>query len=257
MDFLPAIVSALGAVWWLTPVALVLALVKTPWFKGMVGEFLVKLIARWRLPADVYHPLHNVTLPTPDGTTQIDHVFVSRFGVFVIETKHMKGWIFGGEKQPNWTQKIYRKTVVFQNPLRQNHKHINTLEMLLDVPADAVQSIVVFTGDNTFKTPMPPNVTAGGGYVRYIRSFTTPVPSDEKVQKTIGAIESGRLAPTRATDRQHVAQLKARTDPNAVRQCPKCGSEMVLRTVKRGTNVGKRFWGCSTFPACRVRQTAE
>jgi len=34
-------------------------------------------------------------IPIDKGTTQIDHVLVSRFGIFVIETKNMKGWIFG------------------------------------------------------------------------------------------------------------------------------------------------------------------
>ena len=257
MDFLPAIVSALGTMWWLIPAAVVLALIKTPWFKGMVGEFLVKLAARLRLPADVYHAMHNVTVPTPDGTTQIDHVFVSRFGIFVVETKHMRGWIFGGEKQPKWTQKIYRKTVSFQNPLRQNYKHVKALEAMLDVPGEVIHSVVAFTGDSTFKTPMPANVTHGGGYVRYIRSFKTPVLNDEQVRQAIAAIESGRLAATWATHRQHVEHLNARAEFNAARQCPKCGSEMVLRTVKRGTNVGKRFWGCSAFPACRARQDVE
>ncbi|WP_339385147.1 nuclease-related domain-containing protein, partial [Vibrio paracholerae] len=41
---------------------------------------------------------------TEDGTTQIDHIVVSKFGVFVIETKYMKGWIFGSKDQKQWTQ---------------------------------------------------------------------------------------------------------------------------------------------------------
>lgn len=40
-------------------------------------------------------------------------------------------------------------------------------------------------------------------------------------------------------------------DISASPQCPKCGSEMVLRTAKSGANHGKRFWGCSNFPHCR------
>ena len=35
--------------------------------------------------------------------------------------------------------------------------------------------------------------------------------------------------------------------------CPKCGSSMVMRTAKRGKNIGNQFWGCSTFPDCRSR----
>jgi hypothetical protein len=40
------------------------------------------------------------------------------------------------------------------------------------------------------------------------------------------------------------------TKPEAPR-CPKCGSEMVLRTAKSGSNEGGQFWGCSRYPQCR------
>ena len=33
--------------------------------------------------------------------------------------------------------------------------------------------------------------------------------------------------------------------------CPKCGSEMILRTAKRGDRKGKQFYGCSKYPKCR------
>lgn len=51
-----------------------------------------------------YHLMNHVTLRLKDGTTQIDHILVTRFGVFVIETKDYKGWIFANAKQANWTQ---------------------------------------------------------------------------------------------------------------------------------------------------------
>jgi restriction system protein len=38
-------------------------------------------------------------------------------------------------------------------------------------------------------------------------------------------------------------------------QCPLCGSEMVLRTAKKGPNAGEKFWGCSTYPKCRGTKT--
>lgn len=53
---------------------------------------------------------------------------VSPYGVFVIETRNMDGWIFGSEKQPVWTQKFPRKSFRFQNPLRQNYKHVKAIE---------------------------------------------------------------------------------------------------------------------------------
>ncbi|QTP58323.1 nuclease [Billgrantia antri] len=246
--------EAVRPLWWLLPVAITLSVLKSRWFKGLFGEAFVKLIAWVRLPADEYRGVHNVTLPTPDGTTQIDHVLVSRYGIFVIETKHMTGWIFGSEQQAQWTQKLYRKTFKFQNPLRQNYKHVKALEALLDVPLEAIHSVVVFSGSAVFKTSMPDNVTIGGGYVRYIKSFREPVLNDFQVQEALERIETGRLAPSRETHRQHVKQLKARFESSSDRACPKCGSAMVLRTSKRGANAGNQFWGCSAYPKCREVQ---
>jgi restriction system protein len=254
LDASAILIRFFSQLWWLIPVAVFAAILKTPWFKGLSGEWQVKLVAKLRLPAETYHPIHNVTLPTPDGTTQIDHIFVSRYGIFVVETKNMKGWIFGGENQAEWTQKIYRRTTKFQNPLRQNYKHIKALETALDVPPETIHSVITFMGESRFKTEMPAHVTSGGGYARYIKSFCEPVLSDTQVREVIATIESGRLTPSRTTHRQHVAQLKSRSNPNTERKCPKCGNEMALRIVKKGKTAGSRFWGCSAYPKCRVIQ---
>src|SRR6476660_6241030 len=93
--------------WWVIPILLLVAIGRAARFRGWRGEAFVKRTARRRLPAESYHQLHDVILPTPDGTTQIDHVFVSRFGIFVVETKNMSGWIFGGERQAQWTQTFF------------------------------------------------------------------------------------------------------------------------------------------------------
>lgn len=131
---------------------------------------------------------------------------------------------------------------------------MKALQAVLDLPPEAVHSVVVFVGDSQFKTPMPANVTRGAGYTSYIKSFQNPVLNEWQVQQVLTRLERKRLEPTRATHRQHVQQLKARVAPTAEQRCPGCGSSMVLRAAKRGTNTGKQFWGCSTFPACRVVQ---
>ena len=96
-------------------------------FKGWIGEAVLTVAKKIVLDGDVYRDLNNVTIPTSNGTTQIDHVFVSRYGIFVIETKNMEGWIFGDEKQPQWTQSLYGKKFRFQNPLHQNYRHTKAL----------------------------------------------------------------------------------------------------------------------------------
>jgi len=44
----------------------------------------------------------------------------------------------------------------------------------------------------------------------------------------------------------------ATSKETAARTCPKCGSEMVLRTARKGAHAGDQFWGCSGFPECRA-----
>lgn len=239
------------AVWWPFPVFIVLVVFfKSARFKGWFGEFIIKRAAR-SLDENIYTAFHNVTLQTLDGTTQIDHVFVSRFGVFVVETKNYKGWIFGSEKQAKWTQKIYRHTNSFQNPLRQNYKHCKAIEALLDIPENSIHSVIVFVGDSTFKTQMPDNVTQGRAFVGYIKSRQDVVFSDEQVLGLVSAIEAGRLQASMATNRAHVRDLKERHSSEADQVCPKCGSEMLWRKAKRGRNARAEFWGCSQFPGCR------
>ncbi|WP_019140230.1 nuclease-related domain-containing protein [Noviherbaspirillum massiliense] len=250
---LPSLLAQLFAnLWYLIPLLLLAAIAKSAWFKGMLGEAVVNLSAKFLLDRNEYHLIKNVTLPVEDGTTQIDHVIVSRFGVFVIETKNMKGWIFGDARQKTWTQKIYRHSTKFQNPLHQNFKHVKALEALLELDSAAIHSVIVFVGDSTFKTPMPENVTQAGGYIRYIKSKNQTVLDNRQVTDVIERIRTGRRPASLRTHREHVRHVQsivaANADPDA---CPKCGGKLVSRTVKSGVNAGKQFMGCAKFPSCR------
>lgn len=240
--------------WWIFPLLIAGTVIKTPWFKGCFGEWLVRLSAKLLLDPKEYRPIHNVTLKTPDGTTQIDHIFVSRFGLFVVETKNYNGWIFGDEHQSMWTQKIFKKTSKFQNPLLQNYKHVKALEALLNIPAEKIHSVVVFVGGSEFKTKMPANVTYAGGYISYIKSKTEIFLSRSEVEAVATAISTGRMAPSLATNHEHVRNVQRRLDPDAPRSCPKCGEKMVLRTTKSGDLADNKFWRCSAFPKCRTIQ---
>lgn len=188
----------------------VLAVVlRSPRFKGWRGERAVQNTIRRQLDPLAYVDLHNVTLPTPDGSTQIDHLIFSPYGLFVLETKNYQGWIFGSERQAQWTQQIYKKRSPFQNPLRQNYKHTKALQSLLDITPEQVHSVIAFVGDCEFKTEMPPQVTRGDGFIRHIQSFTQPLWSPEQMQALMDKLEAVRLQPDLATNKQHVAHVKA------------------------------------------------
>lgn len=229
-------------------------LLKTPWMKGVIGELTVNAATSLYLNKEKYINFKNITLGLKDGsTTQIDHVIVSRYGVFVIETKNMKGWIFGGEHQSMWTQQIFKEKHRFQNPLRQNYRHIKALEETLTLPLECFVSIVVFAGDCHFKTPMPNNVFINAKYTSYIKSFQKEKLSAYQFDMAIETLNQKRLKQSFTTDREHVSNLHERhnakpTLTQTPETCSRCGKEMVLRQNRQ---TGEEFYGCSGYPKCR------
>lgn len=244
-----------SVLWILLPLLLLVVVFNSAWFKGVVGELLVSFMLRYSLNKEDYYLINNVTLPTEEGTTQIDHIVVSPYGVFVIETKNMKGWIFGTEFQKEWTQKIFKYAGTFQNPLHQNYKHTKTLEKLLDLSDHQIFSVVVFVGDSTFKTVMPVNVVYGRGLVGYIQMKQHLVLSYDEVEKIKDQIESGRLSraiKNNHTHREHVSEIiEEKLEEEIGPSCPQCGSAMTLRIGRRGQYKDNPFWGCTSFPYCR------
>ena len=221
-----------------TLIAIVLSVFRSPRFKGFAGEMLVHFLIKTRLDKKRYHVLKNVTLPTAHGTTQIDHIIVSTYGVFVIETKNMKGWIFGGARQNTWTQKIYRYTYRFQNPLHQNFKHVETLKAILELSDQQLFSVVVFVGSATFKTEMPENVIHGKDLIRTITSKNRQVLLSTDVQMILSKIESARLTPSRATTRVHINHVKDIVERKNGHSRPTCESPEVVREVNCGSSRG-------------------
>lgn len=117
--------------------------------KGKVGERKVSKLLR-NLD-ETYTSYHDLYIEKKDGNmTQLDHVVISKYGIFVIETKNFAGWIFGEERQRNWTQVLYRKKSRFYNPIMQNKAHIKALTAHLQMERN-VFSLIVFSNAVTFK----------------------------------------------------------------------------------------------------------
>jgi restriction system protein len=244
--------SILSNYWYFIPIVILIVFFKTSYFKGFIGEVIINIISSLFLDKNQYHLIKNVTLPTEDGTTQIDHIIVSKYGIFVVETKNMKGWIFGSEKQKMWTQIIYKHKGKFQNPLYQNYKHVKTIQYNLGIDLTKIFSVVVFVGGATFKTKMPGNITYPKGYLNFIKSKKEILLSDDEIQEAIRLIELRKLKQSYQTHKNHVKHVKRVVMAKQINKtCPKCGSSMILRTAQKGANAGSQFWGCSKFPKCR------
>jgi len=227
--------------------------------KGKVGEWIAggkieSLIKRNKN----YRSFNSIILKTPDGTTQIDHILISPYGIFVIEIKNLKGWIFGGAHQKKWTQSLRRGyrwhnmfnkyKFQFQNPVHQNYKHVKAVQKFLGVDSKIIFNLVVFVGDSEFMTEMPENVMKLDEFLPIIKSRTAKILSDEKVERYTQKLRD-YINNASIKEDDHIRNIEQNLR-NPI--CPRCGKAMVLRTVRKGVRVGSEFWGCVNFPSCRV-----
>ena len=224
-----------------------------PKFTGWFGELQTAIAQNLFLSSSDYIDLNNVTIRTHRGTTQIDHVIISRYGVFVVETKRMSGWIFGNEGDPFWTKTNRGNKLRFQNPLHQNESHIRALSSLTRIPPERMHSVVLFRGNCTLKTQMPPNVLTGG-YITFVKSKRQVLLTEAEVKRIEATIKAAMLPKTHATHVQHVDHLKQRFESTTT--CGRCGSPLVVRTARTGSNAGRQFLGCSRYPSCRYIRNA-
>lgn len=182
-------------------------LLRSPAIKGAIGELKVQRYLRSKLDPRDYRILNDVTLRTSKGTAQIDHVVLSRFGIFVLETKHLSGRLFGKANDRFWTQSYRRGKSKMPNPLRQNEGHLRALEEVTGLTREVFQPAVVLTGMAKFKTSKPERVFSLLELLRWIRSLPTETLSREWLAQAADAIDSARLEPGRATNQAHLASL--------------------------------------------------
>ncbi len=165
----------------------------SPAQKGARGEQAVHDILRQSLPSSDYAVLRDVMLRSEDGVVQIDHVVVSRFGIFVIETIDLDGWIFGSGKDSHWILSLDDSRTEFPNPLWANRPRIQALQTLLGLRATKFHSLVVFAGKVQFRNPMPVNVMLLERLVAFVQVRNTPSLSLEEAARADQAIETHRL----------------------------------------------------------------
>jgi len=205
-------------------------------------------IAKLATNQEGFQAFNDLTLDTPDGTTQIDHVIISHFGIFVIETKNFKGWIYGSINQKQWTQTIYGKKYRFQNPLHQNYKHIKSVQNLLGVKQNIIFSIVVFVGKSQFKTKMPSNVVDLRDLLPLIRSRESVILSGNDIEAFPLKLNNPVYFDS-SNNSKHIKNIQNNLQ-NPV--CPRYGKVMIQRTARKGRSSGSKFWGCSGFLVCKA-----
>ncbi|MCT2534761.1 NERD domain-containing protein [Aquibacillus koreensis] len=118
--------------------------------KGQIGEHKID-IQLAQLPKE-YKYINDLMVKnskSKTGYSQIDHIVISPYGIFVIETKNYQGTIYGGKDRKTW---LINGKFKFMNPFHQNYGHVEGLKQLIDSKHhDAFISMVSFTKRCTFK----------------------------------------------------------------------------------------------------------
>lgn len=245
------IIELLTGFWylWLLIALGIILQILGPKIKGYFGEQSVSFFLS-RLDETKYKVINNIMIKVGDRTTQIDHIVVSNYGVFVIETKNYKGWITGNEYDDYWKQTIYKRKEKLRNPIKQNYGHIQALkEHLSEYPDINFISIVAFTTKADLKVNTKAHVIYTIKLPKVIRSYEVESISDSISDLIYSKLMSLNVD-SKENRKEHVKAIHNDIDDkrNKVKNdiCPKCGGNLVLRNGKHG-----QFKGCSNYPRCR------
>lgn len=150
--------------------------------KGELGEY--KITIQLSQLSKEYMVLNDILLPNPkakSGYSQIDHVVLSPYGIFVIETKNFQGTIYGSPKYKQW---LVNGKFKFMNPFVQNYGHIACIKTLVGPKFnDAFVSIVSFTKRCTFKTDLSYRKIQSSELIIYDVELTDTIKRKEAVIK--------------------------------------------------------------------------
>lgn len=207
---------------------------------GIAGEFHVKNELK-KLPKKKYLVLNDVMVINNNVTYQIDHIVVSEFGIFVIETKQYNGCIVGNEYDKKWKQnnKFY-----INNPIHQNYGHVKALESILKLNNNKFIPIVCISSTANIKVNSKSYVLHIYELNKTILSYKETILDNYneiyKVIYNLNIVDKDK----RKEHIKYVREIKKNKEINNC--CPKCGSNLIKRTGKYG-----EFYGCSNFPKCK------
>ena len=173
---------------------------------------------------DEYHVMDDVMLKTTNGTTQIDHIVVSKYGIFAIETKNYRGEIYGNDNSQEWKQIIVTKVTYpkkpwktytyvtknqFYNPVKQAVGHMYRIkDNLKEWPYLKVIPIVVFTGNaDISKVSSQNHVIYDNSLLSTIQAYQTSYITDADVNDVVARLSSKNIRQI-VDNKTHVHNVK-------------------------------------------------
>lgn len=225
--------------------AILVVYLKSPQFKGKVGEGTVKSIIGDTIQGEKY-VINDITIRDEKGkTSQIDHILINKTGVFVIETKNYSGRIYGDDNKQEWTQVLQYGKVKnnFYNPIKQNATHIYRLKEVTKTELP-LYSIVVFTQGNIqyIKSKRVYNLRELKKVIQQPPVKECNTEDMEKLYNQLLEIKEKGLV----TKTEHIGNIMQTLQETRSGICPRCGGKLIKRNGIHGA-----FYGCEGYPTCK------
>lgn len=224
-----------------------------------IGDYGEKMVSSFLedLDCEDYRVYNDLLIRNGKYTTQVDHIVISCYGIFVLETKNIHGKIYGGGNAEFWKQYLpdigyrrygFTKEHQLRNPIWQNDGHIRTLRRLVFGNDAPVYGIVVFPEDANINVTAEQPVLNMYDVVPYIKQYQDVVLSSEQMdfyRRRLLEI----ISTTEADRKEHLVNVcrnkERRDEAVATGKCPRCGGSLILRNGRYG-----QFYGCSNYPQC-------
>lgn len=233
------------------PIVILLLLVvsRKPIRLGNRGELKVKRALGKNIQDEKY-VINDLLIVYEGKSSQIDHVLITRTGIFVIETKNYSGRIYGIGDQREWTQVLQYGNVKnkLYNPIMQNKSHIYALSKVIG-RNDCFVSIIVFP-----KAELEIKAATPVGDIDIIeetlKSRTEMIFKVEEINEIYAKLLEIKNNP-QISAREHVKAIKQMRKDIDNNICPRCGNKLVLLNGKYG-----EFYGCSDYPQCKFKKSS-
>lgn len=211
---------------------------------GMAGEHWVKKELK-KLSKD-YLIINDVMLIVNNKSFQIDHLVISKYGIFVIETKQYNGYLIGNDYDKKWIFKSGKRIYYINNPIHQNYGHIECLKEVLNLDDESKFISIVCISSNAVVKVKSDKVVTICDLIEKINSY------EDEVLQNYEEIYSKVLS-LNITDKKkknkHIKDIKKiikQKEYESINKCPKCGGDLVQRNGLYGN-----FVGCSNYPKCK------
>jgi hypothetical protein len=208
-----------------------------------------------RIEDDSYTLFNNVILDIRYTTSQVDHIVVSKHGIFVIETKSWRGVVTGKDTDYYWTVLLGNKTRQFYNPILQNTMHVHAVkEVLFDIGFFKCHSVIIFGNSCELKV----SVESDDTYVinecdidEFFKKCKTKCIKPDDVHKIVNCLKDEQAFGD-TIKQQHVRNIleskNRRLDKVKNYECPACGGKLIRKRDSYGF-----YKVCKNYPKCNFR----